>query len=213
MNDSDVTGANPASSAPSPSSTPEQAFAALLEGNRRFVDGDALHPHQDEARRRLLETGQAPYATVLGCSDSRVPVELLFDQGFGDVFVSRNAGHVLGRSMQASVEFAVAVLGVRVVLVLGHESCGAVGATVEAIKEGTQLPGEMPILVEHVRDHLDPEDPAARAVEAHVLGTLDELRERSSIVREAEERGEIVLAGAVYGLTGGAVRVVSGPEV
>lgn len=212
MNDSDATAGTPATSTPSPDSTPAQALRTLLDGNRRFVDGDVLHPNQDEARRRLLETGQAPYATVLGCSDSRVPVELLFDQGFGDVFVSRNAGHVLGRSMQASVEFAVAVLGVQVVLVLGHESCGAVGATVEAIQEGTQLPGEMPILVEHVRDHLDPEDPAARAVEHHVLGTIDELRDRSSIVREAEERGEIVLAGAVYGLTGGAVQVVSGSE-
>jgi carbonic anhydrase len=207
----DVTDQTSETSAPAPSSTPLEAFRTLLAGNRRFVDGSPLHPHQDEGRRRLLESGQDPYATVLGCSDSRVPVELLFDQGFGDVFVSRNAGHVLGRSMQASVEFAVAVLGVRVVMVLGHESCGAVGATVEAIQQGTRLPGEMPILVEHVRDHLDPQDPAAHAVEAHVLGTIQELRERSQIVREAEERGEIVVAGAVYGLTGGAVHVVSDP--
>ncbi|WP_240613194.1 carbonic anhydrase [Brachybacterium endophyticum] len=209
MNLSAATG----SAAPaSPDPAALQAFQDLLAGNRRFVEGDVQHPNQDESRRRALESGQAPFAMVLGCSDSRVPVELLFDQGLGDLFVARNAGHVLGRSMQASVEFAVEVLGVQVVLVLGHESCGAVGATVEAIQKGTTLPGEMPILVDQVKEHLDPADPTEQAVETHVLGTLTDLRSRSLIVREAEEKGSIVVAGAVYGLGDGGVRVISGPE-
>lgn len=192
-----------------PEHTPSEALAMLLEGNERFASGEPAHPRQDVDRRTMLSTGQAPFAVILGCSDSRVPVELLFDQGFGDIFVVRNAGHVLGLSTQASVEFAVAQLGVQVVLVMGHESCGAVAATVSYIETGAELPGQMPVLVREVRPHLDEAHPAGDAVEAHVLGTLSDLLERSDLVRDACASGDVVVAGGVYALADGRVRLVT----
>ncbi|MCS6711268.1 carbonic anhydrase [Brachybacterium sp. EF45031] len=183
------------------------ALRRLWDGNARFVAGHPERPHQDPAFRTRLDRGQAPFAAVLGCSDSRVPVEMLFDQGFGDLFVIRNAGHVPGSSTLASVEFAVAELGVDVVMVLGHESCGAVAATVSAMREGTELPAGIPVLVDLVRPHLS-EDGSGDPVVRHVCGTIEDLLERSPLVRTALERGEIAVAGAVYALDDGTVRPV-----
>lgn len=197
-------------SASSPVATPRAALDALVAGNRRFAAGTPAHPHQTADHRRLLEGGQAPYAVVLGCSDSRASVELLFDQGFGDVFVVRNAGHVMGRSgtAQASIEFAVAELGVKVVYVLGHQSCGAIAATVAHLADGAPLPGAMNILVDLTRGHLDPEDPARDAVARHVAGTVRDLLTESPIVAEAVERGDVLIAGGWYGLEDGLVHPV-----
>lgn len=198
----------PASSAAEAS--PQAALERLLAGNRRFAAGTSAHPHQSATHRQLLTGGQSPHTVVLGCSDSRASVELLFDQGFGDLFVVRNAGHVVGRSgsAQASIEFAVAELGVQVVFVLGHESCGAVAATVAHLGGGGELPGAMPILVDLTRGHLDPEDPARDAVARHVAGTVRDLLTDSSIVAEAVAAGRVVIAGGVYGLDDGRVRPV-----
>lgn len=196
---------------PTPALTPQAALDALLEGNRRFAEGTPVHPNQSTDHRRLLEGGQSPFAVVLGCSDSRASVELLFDQGFGDVFVVRNAGHVMGRSgtAQASIEFAVAVLGVKVVFVLGHESCGAIAATVAHLEDGVPLPGAMGILVDLTRGHLDPEDPARDAVSRHVAGTARDLLTESPIVAEAVARGDVLVAGGYYGLADGLVHPVT----
>ncbi len=190
--------------------TPRAALERLLAGNRRFAAGTPAHPHQSPTHRHLLAGGQSPSAVVLGCSDSRASVELLFDQGFGDVFVVRNAGQVVGRagSAQASIEFAVAELGVQVVFVLGHESCGAVAATVAHLAGGGDLPGAMPILVDLTRGHLDPTDPARDAVRRHVAGTVQDLLGESTIVAEAVADGRVVVAGGVYGLEDGIVRLV-----
>lgn len=211
--------AKPASASPTvateaPASAPRRALERLLAGNARFAADAPEHPHQSADHRQLLEGGQSPFAAVLGCSDSRASVELLFDQGFGDLFVVRNAGQVLGRSgsAQASVEFAVAELGVDVVLVLGHESCGAVGATVAHLAQGDELPGAMPILVELTRHHLDAEDPARQAVERHVAGTIRDLLSESEIVAQAVAEGRVLVAGGVYGLQDGVVRMVD-PEL
>jgi len=190
------------------SPTPREALARLLEGNARFTTSQPQYPNVSAEHRTRLREGQSPFAVVVGCSDSRVSVELLFDQGFGDLFVVRNAGHVLGRSTQASVEFAVSQLGVGVVFVLGHESCGAVAGTVQFLEEGTTLPGEMPLLVELVQEHLDPSSPRQDAVTRHVRGTIEDLLEKSALVRDAREAGEIVVAGGVYGLEDGHVQLV-----
>lgn len=189
---------------------PAAALELLLEGNRRFAEGRPHRPNQSATHRQLLGDGQAPFACVLGCSDSRASVELLFDQGFGDLFVVRNAGHVVGRggSAQASVEFAVEVLGVSVLLVLGHESCGAVAASVAHLERGTQLPGAMGILVDLTRGHLDADRPSDSAIERHVAGTIDVLLTESELVRLAVEAGRLTLAGGVYGLRDGRVRIV-----
>lgn len=198
------------SNAPDPASrpTPSQALSSLLEGNQRFADGRPQRPHQDGEHRRALAEGQQPHAVVLACSDSRVSVEILLDQGFGDLFVVRTAGHVLDRSVVASVEFAVAQLGVSVALVLGHESCGAVAAAQRYLADGHDLPGAMPALVDGVRDHLDPEDPARDAVARHVRGTIADLLEDSALVRTAQADGLLTVAGGVYGLADGRISPV-----
>ena len=202
----------PDSSAPAAPSSPSPAAALerLLEGNRRFAAGRPSRPHQSVSHRHLLEQGQRPFAAVLGCSDSRASVELLLDQGFGDVFVIRNAGHVLspGGSALASLEYAVAELGVQAVLLMGHESCGAVAATVAHLRSGGELPGSMPILVERTEGHLDPAAPEDRAVERHVAGTVRDLLAASEIVAEAVGAGRLVVAGGVYGLHDGIVRLI-----
>lgn len=189
-------------------SSPREALERLLQGNERFVSSQPLYPNTSAEHRARLREGQSPFAVVVGCSDSRVSVELLFDQGFGDLFVVRNAGHVLGRSTQASIEFAVAQLGVGAVFVLGHESCGAVAGTVQFLEDGTTLPGEMPLLVDLVRPHLDPAAPREGAVERHVRGTIEDLLASSELVREALRAGEVVVAGGVYWLEDGRVRLV-----
>lgn len=198
------------SNAPDPRSrpTPSQALQALIDGNLRFAEGRPRRPHQDDAHRRALTDGQHPHAVVLACSDSRVSVEILLDQGFGDLFVVRTAGHVLDRSVVASVEFAVAQLGVSVALVLGHESCGAVAAAQRYLADGHDLPGSMPALVEGVRDHLDPEDPSHDAVARHVRGTITELTAGSALVREAQRSGLLSVVGGVYGLGDGRMVLV-----
>lgn len=198
------------SNAPDPRSrpTPSQALQWLLDGNARFAAGRPERPRQDDAHRRALTGGQHPHAVVLACSDSRVSVEILLDQGFGDLFVVRTAGHVLDRSVVASVEFAVAQLGVSVALVLGHESCGAVAAAQRYLAGAHELPGSMPALVEGVRDHLDPDDPSHDAVARHVRGTISELLAGSVLVREAVEDGLLTVAGGVYGLADGRITLV-----
>lgn len=137
-------------------------------------------------------------------------VEILLDQGFGDLFVVRTAGHVLDRSVMASVEFAVAQLGVSVALVLGHESCGAVAAAQRYLVDGHDLPGSMPALVEGVRDHLDATDPSRDAVARHVRGTIEELCTGSTLVRTAQDDGLLTVVGGVYGLEDGRITLVDG---
>ncbi|MFC7375981.1 carbonic anhydrase [Brachybacterium sp. GCM10030267] len=189
--------------------TPHGALEALLEGNTRFSEGRSQRPHQSDEHRRALARGQQPFAVVLACSDSRVTVEFLLDQGFGDLFVVRTAGHVLDRSVQASIEFAVEQLGVSAAMVLGHESCGAVGAAQQYLADGRELPGAMPALVEGVRGHLDPDGSAADGVDHHVIGTIEDLLASSDLVRSAHEEGRLAVAGAVYGLVDGRIRLLT----
>src|SRR5262245_20228015 len=109
--------------------TPEEALTELIAGNRRFVTGARIHPHQDAERRAAVAVLQRPFAVVFGCSDSRLAAEIIFDRGLGDLFVVRTAGHIVGGEVMASLEYGVAVLGATLVDVLGHESLGAVAAT------------------------------------------------------------------------------------
>ncbi len=119
--------------------TPVAVRAALRDGNRRYREGAGRHPHQAEGDREALVGGQHPMAVVLGCSDARVPVSVVLDQGLGDLFVVRVAGHALGDNVRASVHYAVEQLDVPLVLVLGHQGCGAVGATLDAVRDGGDL--------------------------------------------------------------------------
>ena len=117
--------------------TAEEAFEVLLAGNRRFVAGTPEHPNQDAARRRDVAPAQAPFAVLFGCSDSRLAAEIIFDRGLGDLFVVRTAGHVIGPEVLGSIEYGVGVLGCPLVVVLGHDACGAVAAARAAVQDGT----------------------------------------------------------------------------
>ncbi|MDO5644435.1 MAG: carbonic anhydrase [Dermabacter sp.] len=191
------------------------ALRALEDGNARFVAGTPERPHQDAAYRASLAAGQHPFAVVFGCSDSRVSAELLFDQGFGDLFVIRTAGHVADDAVTASIEFAVDHLGVSALVVLGHEDCGAVGACVADIDGASPLPGRLPILIERIRPHLEAgavgstsDDHSAHVragVHAHVRCSVEDILRDSAIVRRAHAAGKLQVAGAVYSLASGEV--------
>ncbi|MBK8164963.1 MAG: carbonic anhydrase [bacterium] len=189
-----------------------QALDRLVEGNRRFASAGQAWPRQDQTRRVQLATGQAPLAIVLCCSDSRVPPEVLFDQGLGDLFVVRVAGNVADDARIASIEYAAEHLGTRLVVVLGHERCGAVTAAVK----GGQLPGHLPALM----DALQPAVALARPVHgdlvegtmlANIELTAKQLRTSRPILAGLVEKGELLVVGARYDLDTGVVEFFDEP--
>ena len=201
-------------STPAEDRTPQAVLQQLLDGNDRFVQGKALRPHQDRDRLSSLTQGQAPKAVVLACSDSRVPVELLFDQGFGDVFVIRTAGEIVDMSVLASLEFAVEGLGVSLVVVLGHESCGAVKAASEAMTRGVVPESFQRVLVEKVAPSVmvarseghtttdDYEKQHVRSIVDHVVG-------RSPEITAKLHDGTVGVVGLRYLLENGQVEAVT----
>ncbi len=190
--------------APAPA-TPEEALAALLEGNRRFVAGRPIAPHRDMARLREIAPQQKPFAAFLGCADSRVPIEIVFDQGFGDLFVSRIAGNIAVAEQIASLEFGTAVLGAKVLYVLGHTACGAVTATMN----GSEVPGQISALYYHIRPavRLAGTD-VDRAIVENVRHQALALREGSTVIARLVRERKLVVAGGVYDLTTGVVTPV-----
>jgi len=191
--------------------TPHEALAELLAGNERFVAGARLHPHQDAERRAALVDEQRPFAVVFGCSDSRLAAEIIFDRGLGDLFVVRTAGHIVGPEVLASIEYGVRVLGVPLVVVLGHDSCGAVRAAHDAMTGvAAPTPGLRPI-VDRVAPSLPAEALATTDLDAisavHVQRTVEEIT-RSGI-EEAVRSGVCAVAGLTYRLAEGRVTVVA----
>jgi carbonic anhydrase len=193
--------------------TPAEAWAKLARGNARFVAGDYSHPHQDAARRDSLTDGQTPFAVFFGCADSRVAAEIIFDRGLGDLFVVRTAGHVIDPGVLGSVEFGVDILNIPLVVILGHDSCGAVAATVDAVRNGV-LPGGY---IRDIVERVTPSVLAARQagmstpdeIEAeHVRHTLRLLTERSRLISDRVASGQLAVVGAVYNLGDGRARIV-----
>jgi carbonic anhydrase len=189
---------------------PDVALQRLVDGNRRFVAGHRQHPLVSPAD---LADGQQPFAVVLGCSDSRVPAEIVFDQGVGDLFVIRVAGHVVNPSQIGSVEFAVSQFGVRLVLVLGHTRCGAVTATLRSLLEReTSESNHIAAITERIAPNvsalLDEPDPAVRlerAVLANVRASMHQLCNGSPALDELTRAGRLLVRGAVYQLETGLV--------
>lgn len=175
-----------------------------MEGNRRFVDGEVQAPRREMDRIRETSAGQSPYAAILGCADSRVPVEILFDEGFGDLFAVRVAGNVATPEELGSLEYAVAVLGVQVVLVLGHTACGAVTAAVE----GKPVPGQISALFQHITPAIPAGASLDEAVRANVRHQAQVLSTSSTVIREALAAGTVEVRGAVYSLEDGRVRLL-----
>lgn len=196
-------------------STPAQAWSALLAGNDRFVRGEMLHPSQDAAHRAELSASQHPFAVIFGCSDSRVAAEIIFDQGLGDAFVVRTAGHVLDTTVIGSIEYGVDVLGASLVVVLGHDSCGAVAAATTALTTG-EAPGGF---VRAVVDRVIPSivrmagdsvggiaslDPTVLGHE-HVRHTVQMLQSYSRTLADAVATGRCAIVGLEYTLADGRV--------
>ncbi|MEZ0383501.1 MULTISPECIES: carbonic anhydrase [Mycobacteriaceae] len=194
-----------------PHSNPISAWKALKEGNERFVAGEPLHPSQDVARRSALAGGQTPTAVVFGCGDSRVAAEIIFDQGLGDMFVVRTAGHVIDSAVLGSIEFGVEVLDVPLIVVLGHDSCGAVKATLTALDDGVVPGGYLRDIVERVtpsilvgrREGLSCVDEFEAR---HVNETVTQLAGRSRIIADQIETGRLAIVGATYHLADGRVQ-------
>jgi carbonic anhydrase len=190
--------------------TPQQALDMLLTGNRRFVDGDPKHPNQNAERRAALGLAQHPFAVLFGCSDSRLAAEIIFDCGLGDLFVVRTAGHVLGPEVLGSIEYGVAQLGCPLVVVLGHQGCGAVRAARDALAQDRAPGGYVRDVVERVT----PSVLAARAaglsedsdfVDEHIRNTVGLLVDRSPVLG----RGQAAVVGLSYELAPGQVRLVT----
>lgn len=198
-----------------PTTTPAQAWADMRAGNERFVAGKPLHPHQDVDLRRSLASAQGPRAALFGCSDSRLAAEIIFDVGLGDLFVVRNAGQVIGSSIIGSLEYAVGVLNVPLIVVLGHDSCGAVQAAIESkLPDAAPLPPYIDKLVQKIVPAVERvtggrELTLAKQVDAgfvgreHLRDTVAELLASSEMISDAVAAGTLAVVGANYRLVEG----------
>ena len=199
--------------AASVSITPEQALERLKEGNRRFTSGMLQHNQVSQERLASLVSVQRPIAAILGCSDSRVPPELVFDQGFGDLFVVRLAGNVIASKVYGSLQFARRYLGVPILVVLGHEGCGAVSATLACKLHQVEHPEYIQTLVDAITpalEHLDlsapPDDRLQAAVEANVRWSMLQCKRVLADQPGPVEQRDFGIVGAVYELATGRVR-------
>jgi carbonic anhydrase len=210
-----LSGGRARASTPDPSRqvSPKEALQRLSEGNLRYINNQPRH-HDMAADRHAVVGGQSPFAAVLGCADSRVSPELVFDQGLGDLFVVRVAGNFVNAEGLGSLEYGAAALGTAVILVLGHTSCGAINATLDALRAGTAYPGDIATLVRDMTPAVqpvlksDPAELARRAVEANVLHNVAVLRQSSPVLRPLIEQGRLAVAGGVYDLASGTVSIL-----
>lgn len=192
-----------------PDVSPDAALKRLLDGNKRFMQFHPQYPHQSQARLQEVATVQYPFATLLSCADSRVPAQIIFDQGIGDLFDVRIAGNVVIPEALGSLEYAAAVLGTRLIMVLGHERCGAVTAAVK----GDLLPGQIGTFVKAIKPGLTQVkgksvDSIENAVVANVLYQVDKLS-NSELLQQLVESGKLKIVGGRYDLDTGEVSIVT----
>ncbi|MFE2823309.1 carbonic anhydrase [Streptomyces sp. NPDC059271] len=194
--------------------SPAEALDVLLAGNQRFVRGVPLHPNQDAVRRSELTAGQEPFAAVLGCSDSRLAAEIIFDQGLGELFVVRTAGHVVGPEVLGSVEYGTNILNCRLVVVLGHDSCGAVAAARAVVAGEPPAPGYVRDIVERVTPSILAAQAAglhsdSEMIDTHIRHTVDLLLDRSRVLAEQVAHHHVGVVGLAYHLAEGKARLVT----
>lgn len=186
---------------------PRIGIKKLMGGNKRFIEGKTIKPRQDMNTIKSLEKGQQPFATIVGCSDSRVPNEMIFDQGLGDLFIIRTAGQVSAAASYGSMEFAVLKLKTKLIVVLGHTECGAVAAAVERPED---VPGHIVTLINEIKPavakcaHL-PGNQVNNAVRQNVIEQVNSLRDLDPILHKNYKNGEILIVGAVYDIQTGKV--------
>jgi carbonic anhydrase len=192
--------------------SPEASLERLLQGNHRYVEGVSRRSDFIQ-QRELLAGGQNPYAGILSCADSRVAPEYAFDSGLGDLFVCRVAGNFAEDDTVASLEYAVAILNTPLILVLGHDSCGAVDATIKSLKDNTVLPGHLPSLVtalapavKAVSQHEG--NPLDNAIRQNVIDNVAKLKSATPILNAAVEQGKLKVVGGIYRLGDGRVDMI-----
>ncbi len=190
-----------------PAVAPAEAIAKLKEGNGRYASGKLQHPGQTTERRAELTKDQHPFAVIVSCSDSRVPPEIVFDQGLGDLFVVRVAGNVIDDHGLGSIEYAVDHLGARLIVVLGHQSCGAVKAAKETIAAKSKAPGHIQSLVTAIQPAVEAtaKSDLGATVEANVKNVVQALRTSTPILKPKVDSGEVQVIGGYYSLDTGAV--------
>ena len=192
---------------------PDAALERLRQGNSRYVEGVSLR-HDFKHEREALAGGQNPYAAILSCADSRIAPEYAFDSGRGDLFVCRVAGNFANTDTIASLEYAVAVLGVPLILVLGHDSCGAIDATIKSLKDDKPLPGHMPSLVDAIAPSVKAVsgqggDVLGNAIRQNVIDNVAKLNSATPILNAAVEARKLRVVGGIYRLKDGKVDMVA----
>jgi carbonic anhydrase len=202
---------------PSGAAGPDEVLRKLLEGNRRFMKGETTAPRRKPEDFAKLAEGQTPRAVIVGCSDSRVPPEILFDQGVGDLFVVRVAGNVVsgaGATVKGSIEYAVAELNVSLVMVLGHSQCGAVKAAAKHISDEDTLPGAIAELVNNIKPAVvkakgEAGNALENAIKANVAIGVERLKTLEPILAGPVKKGRVKVVGGVYDLRTGEVTVLT----
>jgi len=195
-----------------PGVAPAEAISKLKEGNGRYTSGNLQHPGQTSERRAELAKTQHPFATILSCSDSRVPPEIVFDQGLGDLFIVRVAGNVINDEGLGSVEYSVDHLGSRLILVLGHQNCGAVKAARETIAAKGNAPGHIESLVTAIKPAVEAtaKEDLDATIKANVKHVVQALRSSTPILKAEVDAGKIQVIGGYYSLDTGAVTFLDG---
>jgi carbonic anhydrase len=193
--------------------SPDEALDRLMKGNARYVEGISRR-HDFKHEREALAGGQNPYAAILSCADSRIAPEYAFDSGRGDLFVCRVAGNFANDDSVASLEYSVAVLNTPLFMVLGHESCGAVDATIKSLKDNTTLPGHLPSLVAALAPAVkavadQPGDKLVNATRRNVSDNVAKLKAAAPILSEAVGQGKLKIVGGIYRLGDGRVELLS----
>jgi carbonic anhydrase len=193
--------------------SPDASLELLMKGNKRYVEGDSRR-HDFKREREALVGGQNPYAGILSCADSRIAPEYAFDSGRGDLFVCRVAGNFANDDTVASMEYAVAMLGMPLIMVLGHDACGAVDATIKSLKDNTTLPGHLPSLVTSLTPAVkaasgSPGDPLDNAIRQNVIDNVAKLKSATPILSAAVEQRKLKVVGGIYRLGDGRVEMIS----
>ncbi|MEV0411277.1 carbonic anhydrase [Streptomyces sp. NPDC050448] len=198
--------------------TPQAAFVRLMEGNKRWVSGNLEHPDRDPERRELVAEAQDPFGVVLACIDSRVAPELIFDTGLGDLYVLRTGGQAVGPVVTGSVEYGPLTGGTPLIVVLGHQRCGAIEAAYKSLKDGTPLPGNLQAIVKAVEPayRLTVKNPGADPVDTmthhQIKVTAADLRANADL-GPLVKKGALAVVGAYYSLDTGKVEVLTGSPV
>lgn len=201
------------SAAPHAELTPEQAWEKLREGNTRFVQGLSEHPNQNASRRESLTQAQHPFTAIFGCSDSRLAAEIIFDLGLGDAFVVRTAGQVVADAVIGTLEYSVEVLKVPLIVILGHDSCGAVTATKESVESGAMPRGFQRSLIERITPAVlasrrNGESTVNAMVVENVRLVAERILDQSQSIAHAVERGDVAIVGVFYHLADGKAELI-----